>query len=182
MKRSSFGNEHRRYTLTRRWSDNDELGWMQIIMLNPSVGDDQIDDPTIRRCIAFAQRDGYGGISLRNLFSFRSPSPAALRQRLVEGWPHLASDLAFVSMALAWAATKNDPIKNDPIIVAWGAWPTVWAKQGVPGVRERIDYVTSEAAEQGVPLLCWGTTKDGSPRHPLYLKSDTPLVPWEPNL
>lgn len=34
MKRSSFGNEHRRYTLTRRWSDNDELGWMQIIMLN----------------------------------------------------------------------------------------------------------------------------------------------------
>lgn len=30
------------------------------------------------------------------------------------------------------------------------------------------------------PLYCLGTTKDGSPRHPLYVKADAPLVRFWP--
>jgi hypothetical protein len=26
---------------------------------------------------------------------------------------------------------------------------------------------------------CFGVTKNGDPRHPLYLKGDVPLVPWK---
>jgi len=41
-----------RYTLTQRWSD-DPL--VQFIGLNPSTADENADDPTIRRCKAFAK-------------------------------------------------------------------------------------------------------------------------------
>ena len=32
----------------------------------------------------------------------------------------------------------------------------------------------------GARLWCLGTTKDGHPRHPLYVRGDQPLVAWEP--
>ena len=48
-----------RYRLGRRWSDGPVLAF---IMLNPSRADEHIDDPSVRRCIGFAQRLGYGGL------------------------------------------------------------------------------------------------------------------------
>jgi hypothetical protein len=34
------------------------------------------------------------------------------------------------------------------------------------------------AEQVGAHPLCLGTTKSGAPRHPLYVRSDTPLVPY----
>ena len=47
-------------------------------MLNPSTADETDDDPTIRRCIEFAKRDGYGGIHVVNLFAIRATDPKEL--------------------------------------------------------------------------------------------------------
>lgn len=44
-------------------------------MLNPSTADETKDDPTIRRCIDFARRLGYGGLYAVNLYAWRARGP-----------------------------------------------------------------------------------------------------------
>lgn len=65
-----------RYWLCREWSPGlDSLVWL---MLNPSTADATQDDPTIRRCMGFARRWGYGGITVVNLYAYRATNPRDL--------------------------------------------------------------------------------------------------------
>ena len=66
-----------RYRLGRRWSDGPVLAF---IMLNPSCADEHVDDPSVRRCIGFAHRLGYGGLQVVNLYAFLATDPAELRR------------------------------------------------------------------------------------------------------
>ena len=68
--------ERYRHALGRHW-DNDK-GFVLFIMLNPSTADAQQDDPTIRRCMDFAKRWGFGGIEACNLFDWRATDPKAV--------------------------------------------------------------------------------------------------------
>jgi len=65
-----------RYTLWRVWS----LDYPRItfIMLNPSTADAQRNDPTISRCIAFAQRWEFGALEVVNLFAYKATFPGEL--------------------------------------------------------------------------------------------------------
>jgi hypothetical protein len=56
-----------RYRLWRVWDDC--LPLMVFVMQNPSTATADADDPTIRKCIGFAKRHGYGGVSVRNVFA-----------------------------------------------------------------------------------------------------------------
>lgn len=143
-----------RYALARRW----DIGscCLFFIMLNPSVADATKDDATIRRCIGFAKREGYGSILVRNVFAYRSTDPKKLlevddpvgpeNQRILDFGATLASALP------AWTR-----------VAAWGNIPK---------------KLIAKAPRIKGPLLCLGTTQDGNPRHPLRLRADTPLVPW----
>ena len=66
-----------RYWLRRRW--NGDLPQCTFIGLNPSTADARTNDPTLRRCINFADQWGYGSLLLVNLFALRSTDPRALR-------------------------------------------------------------------------------------------------------
>lgn len=70
------GDGRYRYALTRTWRPDAPL--LTFVMLNPSTADAYADDPTIRRCIGFARREGAAGIRVANLFAYRATSPAAL--------------------------------------------------------------------------------------------------------
>lgn len=66
-----------RYALGRCW---DHAGKRVVFaMLNPSVADATADDPTIRRCIRFARKWGYGSLEVVNLFAWRATDPKELR-------------------------------------------------------------------------------------------------------
>ena len=52
---------------------------MQFVGLNPSTADENLDDPTIRRCIQFAKDWGYGALCMTNLFAFRATKPTDMK-------------------------------------------------------------------------------------------------------
>src|SRR6185369_17379869 len=62
-----------RYSLRREWIGG--AGTVCFIMLNPSTADASVDDPTIRRCIGFAQRWGYQILEVVNLYAYRATRP-----------------------------------------------------------------------------------------------------------
>ncbi|WP_065321735.1 DUF1643 domain-containing protein [Tritonibacter mobilis] len=143
-----------RYRLTRRWGDGPTCGF---IMLNPSTADAEADDPTIRRCISFAKREGCGGLVVVNLYAFRATKPADLwaldpEERI--GGPQAEIELH--------RAIRDSEI----MIAAWGAD----TKRAEHWIVERF----------GSQLMCLGKTKQGQPRHPLYVKGDAPLIPLRP--
>jgi len=66
-----------RWRLWRLWdASRPRLLW---VLLNPSTADARDDDPTLRRCVGYAVRWGYGAVDLVNLFALRSTDPRALR-------------------------------------------------------------------------------------------------------
>lgn len=66
-----------RYSLWRIW--NADKPFVLFIGLNPSAADENEDDPTIRRCINFARRWGYGGLYMANLFALRATDPSEMK-------------------------------------------------------------------------------------------------------
>lgn len=147
-----------RYELTRYWSGGARPNLVTVMMLNPSTADSTQDDRTLGRCINFAKRDGYDGLRIINLFALRSTDPQQLQKHPDPIGP------------LNDAHTLRAARDTDLIVAAWGAHKFA---------ETRAQQVAQELAEIGVRLSCWGTTKAGHPRHPLYVSADSPLTPWE---
>ena len=74
------------------------------------------------------------------------------------GMDVLYSTENLVAFRIAGRLTSN-------FIAAWGAHVRPWMKPA-------IDAFLAESAR---PVLCFGKTREGHPRHPLMLRSDTPL-------
>jgi hypothetical protein len=143
-----------RYSLTRTWGDQQNLCcW---IMLNPSTADAELDDPTIRKCIGFSQRWGHGGLVVVNLFAWRSTDPEALKRC---GDPIGALNNDAIREAVATSVR---------VICAWGTHGKLMGR----GQRVR-GWFPPNTTEHIGPL-----SKDGHPKHPLYLPYELATVPW----
>ncbi len=148
-----------RYSLSRRWGQ--ETAPLYFIMLNPSVADAEKDDNTIRRCVGYAKREGRDAIVVGNLFAFRSTAPKNLLTAVDPVGPE---NMNWID-ALARAAERE----RAPIVCAWGAH----------GGYERQDIVAMRCMKMaGANTVCFGTTRQGFPKHPLYLSNAEPLIPY----
>lgn len=127
------------------------------VMLNPSTADAKQDDPTIRRCIGFARAWGCTAMTVVNLFALRATDPVELFAHRDPVGPENASHV------VAQLGLHRGGI----IVAAWGACPA--AREALP--------LQQEVARAGA--RCLGTTKDGSPRHPLYVRAGQSLLQWE---
>ena len=141
-----------RYCLVRQWASGDSVTF---IMLNPSTADAKQDDPTIRRCIGFAQREGFGGLNVVNLFAGRATKPTDL---FAMDDPIGPENTAHISQLIQ---------SNKPLVAAWGAHPE--AQKAFAEVSKAIRFPT---------MLCLGVSKLGAPRHPLYVRKDAELIEW----
>lgn len=143
-----------RYTLGRRWGTAKTL---VVIGLNPSTADENEDDPTIRRCMGFAKRDGYNALLMLNLFAFRATDPRSMMSATDPVGP------------LNNKILRERTLGRD-VLVAWGAL----------GSHRGRDREVMGMLEDARRVLCLGVTKAGQPKHPLYLRADTPLAVYPP--
>lgn len=145
-----------RYKLTREGDLASVCGPLPFVMLNPSTADATTDDRTIGRCRSFAKALGYNGIVVVNLYALRSTDPAAL-------WKHPDP---VGPMNDSWLSCTGR--EHSEIVCAWGA----------DAKPDRVMHVATMLTAAGARLRCLGMTKDGAPRHPLYVRGDQPLLDW----
>lgn len=148
-----------RYTLGRRWAQRPPAVF---VMLNPSTADAETDDPTIRRCIGFAKSWGCGGIHVVNLYAYRATRP----KHLWEAEDPIGPDNDDV-LRMAFHDASDT---NRPVVAAWGAH----------GPLDRAQFVHTLAHARGVTMQAFALTKNGSPKHPLYLSAESQLRPYSP--
>ena len=144
-----------RYVLARAWGPGPVLAW---IMLNPSTATAFESDPTITRCIKRAARLGYGGIIVVNLFAIRATDPVVMLAAADPVGP--VNDACLTGFCTPGTA----------VVAAWGAHGNHLGRAGA---------VTAELVGAGVLLHCLDVTKDGEPKHPLYLPMALKPVPYE---
>lgn len=134
-----------RYELWRRWATGP---YAMFIGLNPSTADETQDDPTIRRCINFAKAWGYSALCMTNLFAFRATDPRDMKAEAFPIGGH-HNDLSLRSLSESAGV----------VIAAWGVHGT------------HLDRA-ADVVKLIPNLQCLGLSKEGHPRHPLYLKAD----------
>jgi hypothetical protein len=144
-----------RYTLTREWDATEPT--VLFVLLNPSKADARTDDPTLKKGVAFAKAWGFGRVVFVNLYAFRSTDPEALRE---------AADP--VGPENDWYVAEQAQ-RVGLIVLAWGAHAFAENR-----ALEML-HLLYPFRQQCVHL---GLTKDGHPKHPLYLKGSTKHEPW----
>lgn len=147
--------ERYRYLLTRVW---DPAGAKALfVMLNPSTATEVQNDPTVERCERRARALGFGAFRVTNIFAFRATDPKVMR---AVGDPVGPGNDAAIRESVPWA---------DRVICAWGAH----------GAHlDRGHAVQALLRGTGVPLHHLGLTKDGHPKHPLYIGYDVQPMLW----
>jgi len=145
-----------RYALGRQWHPT--YSPLTVCMLNPSTADERVVDPTVRKLLHFAQRDGHGGLVVVNLFALRSADPSYLADWIAEGRDPVgpANDVAIDNLL-----SRATPV------AAWGAFSQKF-------IRERVATVRAMRPS----WQCFGATKDGHPKHPCYLANATRAEAW----
>ena len=147
--------EKYRYALTRTWEPAGKRALF--VMLNPSTATEVQNDPTVERCERRARALGFGAFRVTNIFAWRDTDPRKMR-------------------------AAKDPIgpANDETILKGADWAdTVIAAWGTHGAhRDRGVQVEAMLRQTPNALYSLGLTKDGHPKHPLYIAYTQQPILW----
>lgn len=147
-----------RYELRRDWFNFGYYGGLiNFVGLNPSTADAQKDDPTIRRLIAFTEALGYQGFRIFNLCAYVSTDP---KQVPDSAWNDDNNIITLATMARS---------STDIIVACWGNHPEI------PAAKIVKDHIIARYQNR---IFCFGLTKAGNPKHPLYLPANTKLIAY----
>lgn len=147
-----------RQALTRDWTaDDTPPRTVLFIGMNPSVASAEVSDPTCHRELNFARDWGFTRYLKGNMLDWRATSPG-----------DIPKDPAEACSARNIPALLDMGQEAELIVMAYGKLHARYQ----PIVQQVI------AAMQGLekPVKCLGLNQDGSAKHPLYLRKDTPLM------
>ena len=146
LRSARFSNDKKhRYKLSRHWDLNKPQ--LLYIMLNPSIGNESIDDPTIRRLLSFTRKFDYGGFFVGNLFTYITPNPKTLD-----------TSIGLTNKNLN--VLTNLVSKADEVVYAWG--------NSIEEPNELKKLISNP--------MCFGKNLNGTPKHPLYLPSNSKII------
>ncbi len=144
-----------RTLLWRRWDAGRPVA--NFLMLNPSTADEAKLDPSCTRARRYAERWGYGGLIVTNLFAFRQTSPGKMKA---------ASDpVGRGNDAAILRAAREAAI----VVCAWG---NHGAHEG------RSSKVVDFLKKEKIGLHVLRLNGNGEPAHPLYLPGSLRPVRW----
>lgn len=142
-----------RFFLKRMWDP--EKPEIMFVGLNPSTANETEDDPTIRRVIAISKKLGYGTVYMTNCFPFVSTDPTQLK------------DTGEIEFNDGWLRRIAGDCKT--VVFAWGNFKIV-SELG----RDKA------LVEMFPDAMALHINKNGSPKHPLYCRTDSKLIPFNP--
>jgi hypothetical protein len=141
-----------RYELRRTWQPARPAA--MFVGLNPSTADELSDDNTVKRCMTYARRWGYGALIMTNLFGFRATDPRDMKAHPNPIGPENDAHLQFLAT------------EAGIVIAAWGHHGTY---------RGRAREVLQAGLLGDFRVLA--LTANDQPGHPLYLKGElTPIT------
>lgn len=144
--------------LVRRWAEGDRFAlW---IGMNPSTATGEVDDPTVQREWNYTRvRLGVSAYVKANVMDYRATDPKALLEPGIE--PQSEANLN---------AILEQARNARYVVLAFGAL--------TKAQRRYASELVAALEAEAIPLFCLGFTADGSPRHPLYVRQDSPLLPF----
>jgi len=151
-KGAKFDSERRfRYTLWRAWAPVRK--YVNFVMLNPSTADEDVLDPTVTRCVGYAKYWGYDALFVTNIFALRATDPRELYA--------CRDPIGPANDQWIWETADHAEL----VVAAWGT-------------NGKLDGRGLQVAEKLQPFgpKCFGLTKYGHPKHPLYLRKDADLL------
>ena len=155
-----FSDEQHRQ-LMRRWTgERFPERYSLFIGMNPSTADASVNDPTCAREWTFSLREGFTGMVKGNVGDYRATAPKAL---------------------LAPGVVASSPANLPSLIqAAKGAAMVVLCHGKLNrALVEPAHEIVAALRRERIKIMCFGANADGSPKHPLYLRLDTQLVPYE---
>lgn len=150
-----------RFALWRIWDRSKPL--VMFVGLNPSTANETSNDPTIKSVCRIAKNNGYGGAYMMNCFPIVSTDPKVCETFYTSWFPYEHHQFAINQMKL-----KDIGAICKDIVFAWGNFEVV--------KKCKRDKELSQIFPNAMAL---SINKNGSPKHPLYCKSDTKFVKWE---
>lgn len=139
-------------------------------MINPSTADENFNDATIKKCLKIAEHHDCEHVYVVNLIPYRSKdvnevenfinslSPNDLNKMNQDNWNYINQIL--------------DKNKNSIIICGWGKYDKV------NGTYQQACQFYKKYSSYN--LKCLKINKDESPIHPLFIKSTTLLLDFNP--
>jgi hypothetical protein len=148
-----------RYWLIRCWDE--KLPKVMFIGLNPSTADEKTDDPTIRRVIQIAAFNGFGTVIMANCFPFVTPYPDEVLEQM-------QLNNGQVAIAYNNAILRAKAEECVEVVFAWGNFKIIRDL----GKDKQLKELFPRAKALHI-------NKHGSPKHPLYCRANSLLIPFQ---
>lgn len=131
------------------------------IGVNPSTADATLNDATVRKWMGFCHRWGVPRFIVGNVFALRATDVKELATADDAFGPDIGDHMTDLI------------IEADVLVPCWGDRAKV-----SPKLQFAFDVLLDALTSSGKPVMCFGLTKGGDPRHPLMLPYSTPLITW----